>query len=76
MSASKAASDFTTTSVPDVSPAYSSSNALTMVSDSTNVPDTKVTPTVTAAIVRNRRSLLASRLRIESLSMVSRPAVP
>ena len=74
--ASNAASDLTTTSVPDVRPAYSSSNALTMVSESTKVPDTKATPTVTAAMVRNRRSLLTRRLRSETLSMVSPPAVP
>jgi putative ABC transport system permease protein len=43
---------------------------------STKVPDTKDTPTVTAATVRNSRSLPARRLRIESRSMVSRPADP
>ena len=76
MLASKAGSDFTTTSVPVVRPTYSSSKALPIVSDSTKVPDTKDTPTVTAATVRNRRSLLTRRLRIESLSMATRPAVP
>jgi hypothetical protein len=47
-----------------------------MVSESTNVPDTKVTPMVTAATVSMSRSLLMSRLRSENLSIVSRPAVP
>ncbi len=47
-----------------------------MVSESTNVPETKVTPTVTAMIVSRRRSLLTIRLRSETLSIVSRPAAP
>ena len=76
MSASYAARDFTTTSVPDVRPVYSSPNAFTIVSESTNVPDTNVAPTVTAVIVRNSRSLLTRRLRSETLSIVSPPGVP
>ena len=47
-----------------------------MVSESTNVPDTKATPTVTAARVSRRRSLLTSRLRSETLSIVSLPNRP
>src|SRR4051812_24378092 len=43
-----------------------------MVSDSTKVPETKETPSVTAATVSRRRSLLVSRLRSETRSM-SRP---
>ena len=66
----------TTTSVPEVRPAYSSSKALTIVSESTKVPDTKVTPTVTAATVRSRRSLLTSRLRSETRSIAQPPSRP
>src|SRR4051812_17058725 len=40
-----------------------------MVSDSTNVPETKATPSVTAATVRKSRSLLTSRFRSETLSI-------
>src|SRR3954449_640341 len=40
-----------------------------MVSDKTNVPDTKATPSVTAATVRKSRSLLTSRFRSETFSM-------
>ena len=47
-----------------------------MVSDSTNVPDTKATPTVTAARVSRRRSLLTSRLRSENRIMVNRQVDP
>src|SRR4051812_29366826 len=43
-----------------------------MVSESTNVPETKATPSVTAATVSSRRSLLVSRLRSETRS-TSRP---
>ena len=75
-SASKAASDFTTTSVPAVRPSYSSSKAFTMVSESTNVPETNVTPTVTAAIVSSRRSLFFSRLRSEIRNILSHPVDP
>ena len=47
-----------------------------MVSESTNVPETKVTPTVTAAIVSSRRSLFFSRLRSEIRNILSHPVDP